>query len=417
MNRFPKSLEFRGWWVLAGLFLVYATTNGILTHTLPLLHPELMAEFGWDAAKVTLPAGIYYIITAVTSPPAGVLLDRFSPRLLISVGLTGIVLGLATYSQVTQFWQLMAVYVWLGLSLSLCGLGSNLLILTRWFETYRGLAMGILLMASSLGAALFPQVLGPGIEYYGWRDAILILSVIAAIIVFFPMVLLVRNSPIDFGLNRDGTVLSHSDTQSKLARGPTLRFALTQGRFYLIAVATAAVWFCVIAMLQHQPIYIIQDLGFDRHLYPTVMTTFALFSVAGKLTFGYLSDRLDQQITMILAVATLAMAFLLLRQLNIGDTRLTFVYAALAGIGFSGAFTMTQVLIAKYYAGMSYAKILGTFILLDSLAGALGNYAVGKLRGLFDSYLPAIDLMMGACLVSIIAVYVLSRTKQPLSNE
>ena len=51
---------FYGWSVLAGLFFVYAASNGVLMHTVPLLYPELIREFGWTEAQVTLPATMLF---------------------------------------------------------------------------------------------------------------------------------------------------------------------------------------------------------------------------------------------------------------------------------------------------------------------------------------------------------------------
>ena len=72
--------------VLIGLFLAYMASNGITLHTLPLLYPELMDSFGWQASEVTLPASVFCVIGAVTSPPAGWLLDRYSSRAIIATG-------------------------------------------------------------------------------------------------------------------------------------------------------------------------------------------------------------------------------------------------------------------------------------------------------------------------------------------
>ena len=38
---------FYGWYVLGGLFTVYAVSNGVTNFTLPLFYPSLMEEFGW----------------------------------------------------------------------------------------------------------------------------------------------------------------------------------------------------------------------------------------------------------------------------------------------------------------------------------------------------------------------------------
>ena len=82
--------------------------------------------------------------------------------------------GLISYAHTQSLWQLVAVYALLGLALSLCGLVSNMVMLTGWFDSDRGRATGILLMASSLGGAIFPLAVGSGIEALGWRQTVLL---------------------------------------------------------------------------------------------------------------------------------------------------------------------------------------------------------------------------------------------------
>ena len=98
------------WTVLSGLFLVYMASNGITLHTLPLLYPELMETFGWREGEVTLPATVFFIVGALTSPPAGWLLDRYSARGIIAIGSALLALALVAYSATATLWQLVAIY-------------------------------------------------------------------------------------------------------------------------------------------------------------------------------------------------------------------------------------------------------------------------------------------------------------------
>ena len=84
-------------------------SNGITLHTLPLLYPELMDSLGWQASEATLPATVFFVIDAVTSPPAGWLLDRYSSRAIIAIGSAFLTLGLAAYAATNSLWQLVAV--------------------------------------------------------------------------------------------------------------------------------------------------------------------------------------------------------------------------------------------------------------------------------------------------------------------
>ena len=47
---------------------------------------------------------------------------------------------------------------------------------------------------------------------------------------------------------------------------------------------------------------------------------------------------------------------------------------------------------------------MAVFILIDTLAGALGTRMVAMVRGQADSYLPAIDMMMGICALAVISL-------------
>ena len=217
----PARAIYRGWWVLAGLFFIYAASNGLAFHSLPLLYPELIRDFGWSEAQVTLPATVFFIVGAITSPPAGALLDRFSARAVIFVGAVGMVLCLAAYGQVTALWQLVLLYAVLGLSLSLGGLVSNMVVVSRWFERLRGRAVGILLMASSLGGVVFPLVMGGAIESVGWRGAVGVLTGIAAAMLFLPLLFLVRDRPQDLGLAPDGDATRARSAAATPAASPS----------------------------------------------------------------------------------------------------------------------------------------------------------------------------------------------------
>ena len=390
--------------VLSGLVLIYATTNGVLTYTLPMLHPALMENFGWDESQVTQPAAWYLIVTAITSPFAGYILDRFSPKRVIGIGLLGIGLALVLYARVSNLEQLIAVYVVLGTSLSLCGLVSNMLVLTQWFHKNRGFATGVLLTASSLGGFLYPLLMGWGLTNLGWRSSLGWLGLFFVVITLLPLLLLVRD--------RSPTSPPKPDGPTTSVTGPSLTSALQERRFYLVAIATASVWFGLFAMLNHQPIFIARSLELGEHLAKT-LAVFALSSVAGKLAFGYLSDQLDKHITMMLAVATFAAALLFLQN-GVTDANSLLVYAVLAGIGFSGTFTMSQVLIAKLYAGPSYGKILGTFIMLDTIAGGIGTIAAGKLRQYAGSYNPVFDMLIIGCTISIVCLAILKVRERSL---
>ena len=391
------------WTVLSGLFLVYMASNGITLHTLPLLYPELMETFGWQEGEVTLPATVFFIVGALTSPPAGWLLDRYSARGIIAIGSALLALALVAYSATATLWQLVAIYALLGLALSLCGLVSNMVMLTGWFQTGRGRATGILLMASSLGGALFPLAVGTGIEHLGWRHTVLATGLCVGCVMLGSAWLLLRDGP-------NSAVVDSTDDAPIVPLQDMLSIVMAR-RFVAIVFATGSLWFIIIALTQHQSIYLARDVGLNRSLLPLIFSLFFGASVIGKLGFGLLADRFDLHRVMAAATIMLAGALGLLSQASPDDMGLLYTYAILAGLGFSGAFTCIQILVAAHYSGPHYGKILATIVLIDTLCGALGTRVVAMVREWQESYVPALTGLALLAGLSALLVLTLSRAE------
>lgn len=410
MPKIPYSV-----FILIGLFLTYAASNGLMLTTLPLLYPSLMDEFGWDPAQVTRPAALSYFLSAFLSIGAGYVVDRFSPRKLMIVGAiiyTGALFG---YSYVSSLTQLFIIYGLLSLAITLCGLLPSMVITSRWFKKNRGLAVGILLMASSLGGAVLPLIVGPILDTDGWRTALVTLTIIGGVMMVVPTIFVIRDWPRDRGgLTQEAvdaplSVAKHHDQNfaSQMTTFGILRELLQSPKFYLLAFSTGAMWFCISGAIQHQSIYLGKDLGMGGQQLATTFSVFFFSSVIGKLLFGWISDFFRKIDIMLLATLNLVLGLLIFRFLDSENIASVYAYAVIYGIGFAGVFTMIQLTIAEFYAGPAYGRILGLFIFIDTLAGGLGIAIVGQLRASFESYYPAINLMIGLGLAASCCVFLI----------
>jgi sugar phosphate permease len=409
---------FFGWWVLCGIFIAYTALVGVQVYTLPLFYPALMKEFSWSTENVTRAATVFYLTGAMLTPFVSALFDRRSARAFMIVGGVATMTGLFCYSSLHTLTQMTLIYMIFSLSQVCAGQVPTMLIVTRWFKRYRGMAVGITLMGPDLGGAIFPLVVKPFLSTGEWRNALHLLMIIAGAMILLPLIFLVRSRPEDKGLLPDGDKIKAdlpglSDPPSQHV-GLTLKEALRMPAFYILAFATGSLWFCMNGIVQHQTIFMSTELGISMDTLPLIISAIFWFAILGKLMIGYLSDHFDKIIIMFVVVVALLAGLVLLRLSNANNPLGLYGYAAIFGIGYSGTFTMIQLVIAEFFSGQSYGKILGILTMVDVGAGGLAITVIAQVQGAFGSYLPVIEMLIVLTFFVSILVLFLRRMRRTI---
>jgi MFS transporter, OFA family, oxalate/formate antiporter len=404
-----KNRIFFGWWVLFGIFTSYTALVGIQVYTLPLFYPELIREFGWSTEKVTRAATIFFLTGALITPFVSSFFDRFSARAFMIIGGLATIVGLFSYSSLHTLTQMTIIYTIFSLSQVCAGQVPTMLIVTRWFKRYRGIAVGITLMGPDVGGAIFPLVVKHVLSIGTWREALLVLTPISGIMMLLPLIFLIRSRPEDKGLLPDGDLtkaeLPEASSQQSPHVGLTLKDALRMPAFYILAFATGSLWFIMNGIVQHQTIFMSSELGLTMDTIPVVVSAVFWFAIIGKLLIGYLSDHFDKIMIMFIVVVALIAGLSILRFSSADNMPGLYCYAAVFGIGYSGTFTMIQLVIAEFYSGQSYGKILGILTMVDVGAGGLAITIIARMQGAYNSYLPVFEMLIG--LTSVVAILVL----------
>ncbi|MBN2241775.1 MAG: MFS transporter [Acidobacteria bacterium] len=405
---------FYGWWVLAGIFASYTALVGVQVYTLPLFYPELTAEFGWSKQSISYAATIFFLTGASITPFVSSLFDRYSARIFMIAGGCITVLGLLAYRSMETLTHLTVIYIVLAFSQVCAGQVPTILVVTRWFRRYRGIAVGITLTGTSIGGAVFPLVFNYVMENGGWRDAITVFLILCAVMMLLPYIFLVRSRPEDKGLPPDGDEAAEAkrSSQKNKIEGPTMKEALRNPAFYILALATGALWFTMNGIYNNQSFFMSEELGLPRSTYSLIFSAIFWFAIAGKLLFGHMSDRLDKISIMILVVILLLTGLFFLRLSSTGNLMYLYAYAAVFGLGFGGTFTLIQLVIAEFFAGHSYGKILGVLTAVDVACGGLGISVIAEMERIYGSYLPVLEMLMGLTSVVAVMVVVLYRIRR-----
>jgi len=228
-----------------------------------------------------------------------------------------------------------------------------------------------------------------------------------------PVLWPVKARPSDIGETPDGLTgdeaAAAENEQLGIVGNISVPEAARMPVFYLLLAATGILWFCITGVIQHQAIYLGQDQGVSGGDMATVFSLFFFCSVFGKFIFGYFSDRFAKGHIMLLAIINLTIGLAILRFVDGLGIEMIYLYAVVYGIGFSGTFTMIQLMVAELFMGSTYGRILGIYVFVDTLAASLGIFVLGQIRVAAGSYVPGIDLMIALALVATVCVLAVNR--------
>ncbi len=371
------------------LFVVY-TSSTISTNCLPSFFPEIIKEFGWTNGQVVKPNSYYFIIIALFAPIVGFLITKTTPKNLMLFGISLAVVSQILLANMSSYHQFFGIYVALSVAITFSGLIPSMVIISNWFKEKRGIAVGILLLGSSFGGIIYPQFAKFLMPTYGWRNALLGLATLGAFLSFIPLIF-IKNTP-----------NYSSDIENNFfgKEGITLKQALRTPTFYVLLIITASFWFCGFGVLSHLRLYL-NEHKFNLADATNISSIFFVFSIIGKLFFGYISDKYNKQNILIFATVFLIIGINSLKYIdtNVG---LAYVYAVAYGFGYSGAFAMIQLTVADVYRGRSFGKILGFVNSFDSIGGFFGVLLLGNFHDIDGNYDFGVNILLSVCCIALV---------------
>ncbi|HEX78123.1 MAG TPA: MFS transporter [Dehalococcoidia bacterium] len=403
---------FYGWTVLAIAFVIMAVGYA-LRNTFSVFYPAIVEEFGWGRRGSTaLMFSITILVYGWVAPVAGGLVDRFEPRLVLSVGTCIVGGGIALCSLASTQWQFYLLYgVMVAIGLSMIGAAPLMAIISNWFVKKRGLVFGILSagFGVSLVAAPIAQFLISG---FGWQAAYVIIGLFAIALIVPLCILFVRRSPREKGLLPDGLLQTSSEPQpldepqgaaglggERTSTAGTLAWALKTRHFWLLFLMA----FCILGVgeqiaIAHQ-VYFFRDVGYEPMRAATIYSVFGVVFVVGNLC-AYYSDRLGREKVFIASCLLSAGAVSLL--FLITDTSqpwMPFLFAVCLGLGLGAAAPVLFATVADIFQGRYFGSIMGCVILGFSLGGAIAPWLAGFLHDKTGSYFVTFLILLG-CLVA-----------------
>jgi MFS family permease len=388
------------WVVLGALFVSVAAAAGV-RGSFGIFVKPLEAEFGWDRAAISGVAALSLLAYGVGQPFIGRLIDRYGPRGILSASLVVLGAGVLATALVQELWQLYLAY---GLVVSLAAGGPSMAsisaIAARWFETRRGLVIGIAISGVSAGQLVLIPVAMWLTLHLGWRAGYAALSAVLVLVALPVVWLLVRNDPgrmgaLPFGARADAGAASAQAGAAASEPAIGLRGAVRSGPFWLLAGSYFICGYSTSGLVDTHVVPYAIEHGVAHMAAASALGLMGAVNTLGAIAAGYVADRFGRRHP--LALTYMVRGLSLLWLLTVQDARALHVFAIVFGLSYIATVPPTTALTADLFGRKAVASIFGWIFLAHQIGAAVGSLLGGVVYQTTGSYAPAFFSGAVAC--------------------
>ena len=381
----------------ARLWLAFATmlfVSGI-GNTFPVFFPPLLQEFGGSRAATALTVTLMWTAGAALGPVAGYLVDCWSPRALIAVGLGAAAVGLAVAALAPTLTVFsLGLGLGVGVGVGLTGMVPQAAVIAADYRRRRGVATGIAFAGSMAGYVMATPAHWV-ITNLGWRTAVGAYAI--ATLALMPCVWRVYPRRLGAGV---GAATVGTGSVGALARKPT---------FWALAVFfTIAPHVGLLATLQHAVYF--GTLGYPAWEASLMLLIGGVLSTSGRALAGLVADRIGAPATGFLSFGLTLAGTLCLLGLEFWPARaLAYGYVAFLFVPIGTRATIVSMLVPRIAPPGKFGTVFGWLSVGNSLGAATGPLLSGALYDLTRSYLVIYATAATLVTIAIIALAIFVR--------
>jgi len=383
-------------WIQLLLGLVCMIVISSPQYVWALFTQPLTTGLGASLPELQITFSILIVVQTFLSPWQGVLVDRFGPRLLLSIGV--LVTGLS-WILAAQASSLTTLYLTYGL---LGGVGTSIVYvgvighMVQWFPDKRGLATGLVAAGYGVGALLTTFPIATVLRESTYEDALARFGLI------FGMVGLVAAQ----GLRRPDAAWQIAWNQRARAGGSVSTTSIDLSPIQMLGTRIFWLMFVMMTMMSTTGLMVTSQMGaFTRDfgmasvlvwglpLLPLALSLDRITNGATRPFFGWVSDRYGRENTMLIAFALegTAMTLWLLSR----EHALLFVLlSGLVFFGWGEIFSLFPSTLTDTFGTTHATANYGCLYMAQGVGSVLGGPVAALLHDSTGSWIPVFAVVI-----------------------
>ncbi len=404
----------RAWTVAAAGFVALLAAAAIRA-TFELLMEPLMDEFGWTHGQISTAAAVNLVVFGLSAPFAAALTERFGLTRTVLVALGAIVVSAALLTRVTQLWQLFLV--WGVIAGAATGAVAPVLAATvagRWFVARRGLVVGLLTAANSTGQLVFLPLMAHLTTTGDWRWTMAVVggsALLAAVCVAAGM----RDRPSDLGLAPYGGVHEEVLTAPRRSALGTLRDVAPDPVFLALVASFFVCGATTVGLIAVHLIPAAHDHGISAGTAAGLMAVMGVLDIAGTTGSGWLTDRYDARMLLLVYYAGRGVSLLILPSALSSRGPVLTAFTIFYGLDWIATVPPTVALLHQRFGREVGIVAFGWVFAGHQLGGAAAAFTAGTVRDASGTY-DGVFLVSGALCLAAAALLAGLRVR-PVRDE
>lgn len=404
-------------WVVLGVLVVTLIAAGGLRSTFGVFIKPIEAEFGWSRTSLSIAAALSLLVFGAVAPLAGRMADLWGTRAVFTASLGLLAIGALASAFVTQLWH---VYIASGVLMALGAGGGTLTsaipLIARWFDSHRGLVVGIAGAAMSAGQLVVIPLATWLSLTLGWRQSYIWLGLGLVVLILPLSAALLRNDPRDKGLGPYGATPMAS-MPNAFASPAEPRVSITEAAqvpaFWLLVGSYFICGYTSGGLVGTHLIPHAVEHGFSEMAAAQALGVMGATSLLGTIASGWICDRFGRKgpLAWYYLVRGLSLLFLLV----VWDVPSLHLFAAILGLNWFSTVPPTTTLTANIFGRPSLGELTGWIFLAHQVGAALAASLGGWIHDLTGSYTGA--FISGALLAFVAAGLTLVIREEPVTSR
>ena len=400
----PGRLDY-GWAVVAGLCVTETVSWGIIYYGFPVMLRPMEAELGFSRAEITGAFSAGLAVAALAGLPVGRWIDRHGARSLMTVGSILATALVVLWASSHTLLALYGVWILMGLAMAAVLYEPAFAAIVGWFPArHRDRALLAVTIVAGFASTIFMPIEAWLLVRFGWRQSLLVLAAVLAVITI-PIHVLVLRRPPHAAQPRDGAI-THDDRP-----GVTLSVAARTAVFWVLAAAFFAGNFTTNSVTVHVIPYLSEH-GYSPTVAAVTIGWMGAMQVPARIFFAPIAARFGHGGVTAAIFFMQAAAMVQLALVSHVPTLVPMIVMQGAANGMATLARATAI--AAIFGPLHYGSIAGAIALGANGARAFAPVGASLLRDALGSYEAVFWLMAALLVVAATAVALTLRRGRPV---